>query len=171
MESPGQADPPLLLGHPVALNCFCCPKALCEHLKIQDNNLEAGLSDEMKLDMPLETDNGVYSISRSIGELKLELEWCGLDIPFCIMTSSPTEEIYLFDTGGESRLRPMSSTGVTNWTTLDVLLLAMKIKGSLGSAVLSRVAMVTEADTPGPVLFKVAVCCISLCCQCLKAHQ
>jgi hypothetical protein len=62
----------------------------------------------MKLDMPLETDNGTYSISCSIGELKLELEWCGLDIPFCIMTSSPsTEEIYLFENwGGVTTIAP-----------------------------------------------------------------
>ena len=34
---------------------------------------------------------------------------------------------------------------------------AMKIKGLLGAALLSQVATVTEADTPGPVFFKVAV--------------
>ena len=81
------------LGRPVALNCLFRPKDLCERLKIQDN-LEAGLPDEMKLDMPLETDNGAYLITRAIGELKLELERCGLDNPFWIMTS-PTDKIYL----------------------------------------------------------------------------
>ena len=82
------------LGRPVALNCFR-PKDLRERLKIQDN-LEAGLPEEMKLDMPSETDNGAYSITRSIGELKMELERCGLDNPFRIMTS-PTTEIYLLE--------------------------------------------------------------------------
>lgn len=63
------------IGRPVALNCFR-PKDLRERLKIQDN-LMAGLSDEMKLDMPSDTDKSAYSITRSIGELKLELERCG----------------------------------------------------------------------------------------------
>ena len=148
------------LGRPVALNCFR-PKDLRERLKIQDN-LEAGLSDEMKLDMPSETDNGAYSITRSIGELKLELERCGLDNPFRIMTS-PTEEIYLLENWGAVTIADvkywcdqLDNTGCT-FDSENLRLSAIKIKGSLGSALSSRVATVTEADTPGPVLFKVAV--------------
>jgi hypothetical protein len=148
------------LGRPVALNCFR-PKDLCERLKIQDN-LEAGLPDEMKLDMPSETNNGAYSIARSIGELKLELERCGLDNPFCIMTN-PTTKIYLLENWGAVSIADvkywcsqLDNTGCT-FDSENLRLSAMKIKGSLGAALSSRVATVTEADTPGPVLFKVAV--------------
>ncbi len=148
------------LGRPVALNCFR-PKDLRERLKIQDN-LEAGLSDEMKLDMPSETDTGAYSITRAIGELKLELERCGLDNPFRIMTS-PSEEIYLLENWGGVTIADvkywcdqLDNTGCV-FDSENLRLSAMKIKGSLGATLSSRVATVTEADTPGPVLFKVAV--------------
>ena len=91
---------PLSIRRPVALNCFR-PKDLRERLKIQDN-LEAGLPEEMKLDMPSKTDataGSGYSITRSIGELRLEIERCGLDNPFRILIS-PTEEIYLLEKWG-----------------------------------------------------------------------
>ena len=148
------------LGRPVALNCFR-PKDLRERLKIQDN-LEAGLSDEMKLDMPSETDTGAYSITRAIGELKLEIERCGLDNPFRIMIS-PMEEIYLLENWGGVTIADvkywcdqLDNTGCI-FDSENLRLSAMKIKGSLGTTLSSRVATVTEADTPGPVLFKVAV--------------
>jgi hypothetical protein len=147
-------------GRPVALNCFR-PKDLRERLKIQDN-LVAGLPDEMKLDMPSDTDNSAYSITRSIGELKLELERCGLDNPFRIVLS-PTEEIYLLENWGGVTIADvkywctqLDNTGC-EFDAENLRLSAIKIKGSLGAALSARVATVTEADTPGPVLFKVAV--------------
>jgi hypothetical protein len=147
-------------GRPVALNCFR-PKDLRERLKIQDN-LVAGLSEEMKMDMPSDTDNSAYSITRSIGELKLELERCGLDNPFRIVLS-PTEEIYLLENWGGVTIADvkywctqLDNTGC-EFDAENLRLSAIKIKGSLGAALSARVATVTEADTPGPVLFKVAV--------------
>jgi hypothetical protein len=147
-------------GRPVALNCFR-PKDLRERLKIQDN-LVAGLPEEMKLDMPSDTDNSAYSITRSIGELKLELERCGLDNPFRIVLSN-TEEIYLLENWGGVTIADvkywcdqLDNTGC-EFDAENLRLSAIKIKGSLGAALSARVATVTEADTPGPVLFKVAV--------------
>ena len=149
------------LGRPIALTCFR-PKDLRERLKIQEA-LESGLADVMKLDMPSaagETES--YSITRSIGELKLELERCGLDNPFRIMTS-PTTEIYLLENWGGVSLSDvkywcdqLDNTGCP-FDSENLRVSAMKIKGSLGTSLSSRVATVTEADAPGPVLFKVAV--------------
>ena len=151
------------LGRPIALNCFR-PKDLRERLKIQDN-LEAGLPDDMKLDMPSETDanaGSAYSITRSIGELRLEIERCGLDNPFRILIS-PTEEIYLLEKWGSVTVsdvkywcEQLDHTGC-EYDSENLRLTAIKIKNSLGSALASRVASVTEADTHGPVLFKIAV--------------
>ena len=147
-------------GRPIALNCFR-PKDLRERLKIQDN-LVMGLPDDMKLDMPSDTDKSSHSITRSIGELKLELERCGLDNPFCIVLS-PTQEIYLLENWGGITISDvkywcdqLDQTGC-EFNAENLRLSSMKIKASFGSALSSRVASVTEADTPGPVLFKVAV--------------
>lgn len=148
------------LGRPVSLNCFR-PKDLRERLKIQDN-LVAGLADEMKLDMPSETDKSSYSITRAIGELKLEIERCGLDNPFRIVLNQ-NEEIYLLENWGSLTIadvkywcNQLDQTGC-EFDAENLRLSAIKIKASLGASLSSRVATVTEADTPGPVLFKVAV--------------
>jgi hypothetical protein len=150
----GQGDQP---SPPVALNCFR-PKDLRERLKIQDN-LETGLPKEMKLDTPSETNNRAYSITQSIG--KLELESCGLDNPFRIMTSPTTKIYFLLENWGAVLITDvkywcsqLDNTGRT-FDSENLCLSAMKIKGSLGAA--SLVATVMEADTPGPVLSKVAV--------------
>ena len=77
--------------------------------------------------------------------------------------TSPTSEIYLLENWGAVSLsdvkywcNQMDNTGCV-FDSENLCLSAMKIKGSLGAALSSRVATVTEADTPGPVLFKVAV--------------
>ena len=76
---------------------------------------------------------------------------------------SPTEEIYLLEKWGSVTVsdvkywcEQLDHTGC-EYDSENLRLTAIKIKNSLGSALLSRVASVTEADTHGPVLFKIAV--------------
>ena len=76
---------------------------------------------------------------------------------------SPTEEIYLLEKWGSVTVsdvkywfEQLDHTGC-KYDSENLCLTAMKIKNSLGSALSYWVASVTEANTHGPVLFKIAV--------------